>query len=127
MSKSGIIKSMELSWVTVKNYENSKRFFEEKLGLELEEAADEHGWLELRGEDGGMILGVAQAQDHGPEAGTNAIVSMTVENIEEAIAEFKKRGVKFIDEMVEIPGHVKMITFIDPDGNNFQLVEKLDV
>ena len=31
----------------------------------------------------------------------------------------------FVDKVLEVPGQVKMITFLDPDKNKFQLVQEL--
>jgi predicted enzyme related to lactoylglutathione lyase len=50
---------------------------------------------------------------------------MTVDNIVATKKELEAKGVTFIDEIMEIAGHVKMVTFTDPDGNKFQLVEEL--
>lgn len=58
------------------------------------------------------------------EMGAGIIVTFTVDDLEKTIAEFKAKGVMFIDEIIEIPNGPRMISFIDPDGNMFQLVEE---
>ena len=124
-----MIKNMGLAWVAVADVKRAKKFFVEDLGLTLVTDNEEHGWLELAPEDGMFMLGVGKACDEtGKEvsAGSNAIVTMTVDDIVEAKALLEKKLVKIIGDIIEIPGHVKMLMFTDYDSNKFQLVEMLD-
>ncbi len=121
------IKSMDMAWVIVADIKKAKKFFIDTLGLEIACCTDEHNWMELRGHDGGMALGVGEC---GPEdalvkPGQNAVVTMTVDDIEAARAELTQKGVVFKSEVIEIPGHVKMIFFVDPDNNLYQLTQDL--
>lgn len=122
-----MIKKMSLAWITVADLAKSKKFFTETLGLEISSSAEEWGWLELKGKENGMLLGVAQEnKEHSEDKpGANAVVTMTVDNLEKSMAELKKKGVAFVGEVMEVAGHVKMVTFKDNDGNTFQLVEEL--
>jgi predicted enzyme related to lactoylglutathione lyase len=120
------VKGMYLSWIVVKDLKKALDYYTNVVGLKLNCHHEDYHWAELQGEDG-SILGIGQENDeYGVKAGVNSIVTITVDNLDEAIAKRREQGMKFIDEVVEIPGHVKMITFEDPDGNHFQLVEKLD-
>lgn len=117
---------MELSWIVVSDLKKAKRFYTEVLGMQMHESCEEFGWLEVQGKQGGALLGLAQASDQEDlKAGSNAVVAITVSDLNESIDELKKKGVRFIGEVIEIPGQVKMISFSDEDGNRFQLVEKL--
>jgi len=122
------IKSMELAWIVVADIKEAKKFFTETVGLKLVEEHDQYGWLEFEGYQGGMRLGVGQ---YSPEysaddkPGMNAVMSMTVDNLETAQHEMQQKGVRFIGEVMEVPGQVKMATFVDKDNNKFQLVQKL--
>lgn len=121
------VKKMSLAWITVSDVTNTQKFFTETIGLKVSSSAPEHGWLELTGEDGGMILGVGQAgSESSDKPGVNAVVTMTVDDIIASKAEMESKGVLFIGEIIEVPGHVKMATFLDPDGNMFQLVQEID-
>ncbi len=124
-----MIKSMKLSWIATADIQKSKKFFIETLGLEIKNDTAEYGWMELQGHEGGMYLGVGQAQPEHPDEkpGMNAVVTMTVDDIVAAKKTLEAKGVRFIDEIIEVPGHVKMVTFVDPDGNRFQLVQELDI
>lgn len=120
---------MNLSWITVSDIQKSKKFFHDILGLKINQDTPEHGWLEVAPVNSTATcqLGIGQANPEYPEEkpGTNAVITFTVDNI---IAEKKRLedlGVTFLGDIIEIPGHVKMATFLDPDKNKFQLVELL--
>ncbi len=120
------IKSSQLSWIVVSDLAQAKHFFHNILGLEMSMCSEEHGWAELNAEDGGATLGLAMASEYCPvQSGGNAVMTFTVDNLEEMKGNLQGKGVDFIGEIVEVPGHVKLQTFLDPDGNVFQLVEQL--
>ena len=125
------IRKMSLSWIVSSDISKTKSFFVETLGLQVTNSAEEYGWLEVQGEEGGMILGIGQEskekENETEKPGSNAVVTMTVDDIVKEKAELEAKGVHFIDEILEVPGHVKMVTFVDPDGNKFQLVQELDL
>lgn len=51
------------------------------------------------------------------------MITFTVADLEEAKQELLKKGAKCQGDIIEVPGHVKMQTVIDNDGNCFQLCE----
>lgn len=53
-------------------------------------------------------------------------MALTVENLEEAKHTMKERGAHFIGDVIEIPGHVRLQSCVDLDGNRFQLAQSLD-
>ena len=122
-----IVEGIKLTWIVVKDLESAIKFYTEAVGLTLLERHSEYGWAELSGPDGSR-LGLAQeSPEMELKAGMNAVTAVTVDNIETARDFFLKKGVKLIGEIIEVPGHVKMQTFQDKDGNTLQLVQKLDV
>lgn len=124
-----VVKKSTLSWITVSNLARAKQFFIDLLGLEIVEESLQFGWVELKGRDGGSIIGLAQSQPQmsidNMKAGSNAIITMEVDNLEDQKSKLEQKNVKFLGNIQEIPGHVKLALFSDPDGNLFQLVEKL--
>lgn len=126
------MKEINLGWISVSNYSQAKKFFTETLGLKIKEEAAEHKWLELSGTDdtqcSGFTLGLCEQNDSEKDlirAGQNAVITFTVDDIESTKKNLEHKGVKFVDEILEIPGHVKMVSFIDQDKNTFQLVQEL--
>ncbi len=123
------IKKIELAWIVVSDFEKSKNFFVDTLGLKINE---EHpSWLELSGSDGGMMLGVGGScdteskEEWAIKPGQNAVVTLTVDDIEQAKSYLVEKGVTIKGDIIEIPGHVKMLFFTDPDNNFFQLVQEI--
>lgn len=121
-------KSIELVWIVVKDLKKAIKFYTETAGLKLDSLSEEHGWAELRGQNGGMRLGIAeQGQEPNPlKPGHNACMTLTVENLDKALKHLHQKQAKCIGKVEEIPGHVKMQMVEDADGNLFQVVEKLD-
>ncbi len=118
--------SSKLAWIVVTDLDKAVRFFTEVVGLKLLTRADEWGWAELGGEDGGSELGIALAgMETHVKPGQNAIMTFTVADILQSKSEMSKKGVKLIGDIIEVPGHVKMQYFQDGDGNLFQLVQQL--
>lgn len=122
------IKNIGLSWITVADFKKSHEFFTKTLGLTTDSYNPEMGWMELKGQSGECSLGVgAYTPEHGEtdKPGQNAVVTFTVDDLLASKKTLESNGVKFVGEILEIPGHVKMVTFLDPDGNKFQLVQML--
>lgn len=122
-----IAKGTFLSWLVVADIEKAVKFYTEIMGLELKEFNKEFGWAELGGSEG-ALLGLAQENiEYGMKAGTNAVVTISVDDIHKAIEEIKQQGVRLIGDPIEIPGDVKMQTLIDADGNMLQLVQNISL
>lgn len=120
------VKEIGLCWIVVKDIKAAVKYYTEVVGLELAEMNEEYGWAELEGMEGGSRLGIAQenAQDN-MKAGQNAVMTFTVENLDQVKASMLKKGAKCEGDIVEVPGHVKMQTVVDADGNRFQICELL--
>ena len=115
-----------LSWIVVKDLEKAIKFYTDVVGLEIKEYHKEYRWAELSG-PGGSILGIGEEDPvSGIKPGSNAVVTISVADMDQAITHFVKNGATLIGDLVEIPGHVKMQTFIDTDKNTLQLVQKLN-
>jgi predicted enzyme related to lactoylglutathione lyase len=123
-----LTQSIGLVWIVVKDFQKAVSFYTEIAGLKIVEKNDEWGWAELEGHEGtGMRLGIArQCEGCEPiQPGHNGVVTFKVGNIEEACKDLKAKGASLVGEIVEVPGHVKMQTVCDADGNHFQVVEVL--
>lgn len=116
---------IHLTWITVKDIKKAIKFYTETVGLELKEYAEEFGWAEFSGPTG-ATLGIAQENPmDNVAAGSNGVVTVSVDDIEKAKAHFLRHGAKLVGDTLEVPGHVKLQTFVDADGNSLQLVEQL--
>ncbi len=121
-----IIKKIGLAWIQTNDFKKSEEFFAKKLGLTVLEKVDEYGWMECGTNEKNFRIGIAQYNPDQADqpAGSNAVITFTVDDIIAAKAELEAQNVTFIDEIIEVPGDVKMVTFIDNDGNRFQLVQE---
>ncbi|MBY0528986.1 MAG: VOC family protein [Rhabdochlamydiaceae bacterium] len=120
--------TLGLAWIVVNDLKKAVAFYTDVIGMKLMEFQEEFGWAELEGQKGGARLGIAQVCPTDPEgnqAGQNALITLTVENLETSIAQLIEKGAKLIGSIQEVPGHVKMQTVCDPDQNRFQLVQVL--
>lgn len=118
-------KGFYLAWIVVKDLDKAIDFYTNTVGLQLKELHQEFRWAELSGPEGAILgIGEENGQSEIP-AGGNAVVTITVENMEQALEHFKSNGATLVGDVLEIPGHVKMQTFTDRDGNTLQLVQKI--
>lgn len=125
-----IAKRSDMAWITVADITKAKKLFVDILGMEVRADTPEYGWMEVVPKDGGSALGIDQFNSkYGKEVqpGQNAVVTFTVDDIIAAKAILEKNNVIVLGDIVEIPGHVKMLFFADADGNKFQIVQLLDV
>ena len=115
--------------VAVSDMEKGKEFYEGTLGLQKSDMDDPGGVLYVCGMDSRILVYESQF------AGTNeaTAASWLVEDIDQAIADLKGKGVSF--EQYELPGvtrdgdvHVmgdmKAAWFKDPDGNILNLTSR---
>ena len=109
-----VIKSTELCWIVVADLKRAVEFYTKTLGLTLVSLAEEFGWAELHGQDGGTRLGLAAVSQNNPmQPGSNAVMTFVVEDMESAKKEFQAKGLKLVGEVMEVPGHVKLQDFVN--------------
>lgn len=126
MAKKTNIKSIDLAWILVNDLKKAVNFYTDIIGLKLLTLDEHYGWAELQGHEGGAKLGIAKSRkNQGMEPGQNACITLTVEDIQKAVAALKEKGAQCLGSIEEIPGHVKLQKVQDADGNQLQLVQKL--
>lgn len=119
-----ILKGMNVVHYYVSDWARAKEFYNESLGLNLFWALDEAGWAEFGGpEEPRLAINLWQGEGPVP-AGGGAVVVFTVDDIDEAVAALRQRGVE-VDDPVAIPGMVTLADFYDPDGNRMQMAQSL--
>lgn len=109
--------------VPVSNYEASKRWYNEVLGLEESFEVKEIGWCEFKSPTPGLGIGLSAVEK--VEAKGGAVPVFGVRNIEQARAHLEAQAVRFDGPTQIIPGMVMLATFYDPDGNAFMLSQNL--
>ena len=122
-------KKMGLVWIVVTDFKRAVHYYTEVVGLKVVEMNEQWGWAELEGHEGGGRLGIAQQQTECTDyvkPGQNAIATFDVDNLEKSIDHFLKKGANLVGKIEEVPGHVRLQTVKDPEGNYIQLVEVLN-
>ena len=95
------------------------------MGLECTSDVPEYKWAEFSA-GGGAYIGMGEVSEESSlEAGSNAVICITVEDVVAAKAELEAQRVPVIGEIQEVPGKVKMILVQDPSGNFYNIVQKL--
>jgi len=117
--------TINLIWIPVSNLEKAVKYYTEVMGLELKELHPNFGWAELGGEEGAR-LGLSEAKSKADlTAGSNAVVTFSVKDIEAAKDELGSKGATLVGETMEVAGYVKLQMVTDSDGNQLQLVQLL--
>lgn len=98
------------------DWERSRQFYVETLGLRPDEHARGEFWV------GGTCFAIWMPEQWGEEfkPQPNAIALLQVDDVEAARAELEAKGVEFDGETVD-SSVCHMATFFDPDGNRLVL------
>jgi len=119
------IKSFDLAWITVDDLKAAVKFYTDVVGFQLKEMNEQWGWAELQGESG-MRLGIGVCNDSSDvKPGQNAVPTFTVTDLDKSKADMIQKGAVCLGDVMEVPGHVRMQTVQDPNGNKFQIVQVL--
>lgn len=123
--------SKALSSFSVNDLEKAKEFYSDTLGLEVSEVPEMTGVLDLHMAGGSNIF-IYSKPNHTPA--TFTILNFPVDDVEKAVEELTKRGVRFeiynqenlkTDEKGILHGEgPKIAWFKDPAGNILSVLEE---
>jgi catechol 2,3-dioxygenase-like lactoylglutathione lyase family enzyme len=123
--------SKAISSFSVNDVAKAKQFYQDTLGLDVSE---NHGMLELKAANGNNVM-VYPKPNHTPA--TFTVLNFPVENVEKAVDDLNKSGVKFEQYNTEqiktnekgIAGDgkqgPKIAWFKDPAGNILSVMEEM--
>ena len=106
----------------VQDLDASLAWFADKLGFQEIFKVAEAGWAEVGTSAEGVTIGLNQGAEAG-DAGATPVFG--VNDIDAARAELEAKGVTFEGETIELPGMVKLATFVDPDDNHYMFAQSL--
>jgi len=122
-------KDVNVVYHYVKDWEGAKKFYDQILGWSVLYTDDNIGWREY-GTDSNekrttthVAINKITAGDQGQQ-GVGTTITFTVESVDKTQAWLKSKGVK-VDDILVIPGVVKIGTFYDPEGNRMQFAESV--
>ena len=117
--KDPVLGSLDLVFYWVTDMDRAVRFYRDVLGLTLLRQ-DGGSWAEF--DAGGRrfaLHGVGEGQSVSP-GGATAVFS--VFDLDRAKAALSSRGVGSMHDG-DVEGYARFASFVDPDGNTFQLIE----
>jgi catechol 2,3-dioxygenase-like lactoylglutathione lyase family enzyme len=105
-------------WYHVRNLDEARTFYRERLGFEEAYLDEEDRWARLV--RGGIEVALAEGE---PEAG-EMIATIDVEDLKAEAERLREAGVR-VGVVLEIPGTIRLLDVFDPDGNRLQLSQDL--
>jgi len=104
-------------WYHVRNLDEARAFYTDKLGFTETYAADD-GWSKLERGEMTIALAEGEPQPDGP------VASIDVEDIKAEAERLRGEQIE-IGVVLELLHEVRVVDVFDPDGNRLQLVQQL--
>jgi catechol 2,3-dioxygenase-like lactoylglutathione lyase family enzyme len=104
-------------WYHVRNLDEARAFYTQKLGFAETFLNDDDRWAKL--ERGDMQIALAEGEPH--EGGVAAV---DVDDVRAEAERLRGEGVE-VGVVLEIHNEVRLVDVYDPDGNRIQLVEQI--
>ena len=115
-----MIKDVAFVAIAVSDAEESRKFYQEKLGLKPTTTAMEGGWVEY--EIGGTTIGVGCHPNWKPSR-DGTTVAFEVDDIQATFNDLKAKGIQFDMDVLETPV-CWMAQFRDPSGNKLLIHQR---
>jgi catechol 2,3-dioxygenase-like lactoylglutathione lyase family enzyme len=119
VSEPNIVNALDLVFYWVSDMERAVDFYRGVLGLSLVQR-DGDSWVEF--DVAGRRLALHSAGEGQPVQPGGATAVFSVDDLDEAEALLADRGVTAVHEG-DVEGFARFASFLDPDGNTFQLIE----
>jgi catechol 2,3-dioxygenase-like lactoylglutathione lyase family enzyme len=114
-----IVNRLDLVFYWVSEMDRAVAFYRDVLGLELLRRED-GSWAEF--DSGGRRFALHAVGEGQSVTAGGATAVFSVEDLDRASAELSSRGVPVAHEG-QVEGYARFASFLDPDGNTFQLIE----
>ena len=105
-------------WYRVRDLEEARAFYRERLGFEEAYVDEEDRWARLV--RGNTELAIAEGEREEAEA----VLTLDVADIKREAERLRGAGVE-VGTVLEIPGTIRLLDIFDPDGNRVQLSEEI--
>jgi catechol 2,3-dioxygenase-like lactoylglutathione lyase family enzyme len=111
-----VITKLDFVAIPSQDWERSRRFYVETLGLRPDDRAESECWA------GDTCLGIWEPARLGMEfaPSKNGHLALHVDDVEASRSELEAKGVPFVGDTLDT-GVCKMALFTDPDGNDLML------
>ena len=105
-------------WYRVRDLEEARAFYRDRLGFEEAYVDEEDRWARLV--RGNAELAIAEGEREEAEA----VLTVDVTDIKQEAERLRGAGVE-VGTVLEIPGTIRLLDIFDPDGNRVQLSEEI--
>lgn len=107
----------------VADLEKSVHFYRDLLDMKVVHRNDALKWVKVSHGMDGVTIGLGQAEE---VTGSGTVsINLGVRDVDAARRLLERRGVKFLQPTITIPGVVKLADLLDPDGNKIRLAQAL--
>jgi catechol 2,3-dioxygenase-like lactoylglutathione lyase family enzyme len=105
-------------WYRVRDLEQARAFYRERLGFEEAYVDEEDRWARLVRGDSELAIAEGEHEEG------DAVLTLDVTDIKEEAERLRGAGVE-VGTVLEIPGTIRLLDVFDPDGNRVQLSEEI--
>ena len=105
-------------WYRVRDLQEARTFYRDRLGFEEAYVDEEDRWARLV--RGNTELAIAEGEREEAEA----VLTLDVTDIKREAERLRGAGVE-VGTVLEIPGTIRLLDVFDPDGNRVQLSEEI--
>ena len=109
--------------VLVSDWPGAVRWYTQKLGLRLLYKEDDDQWCQLAFPKGETRLALYHRDGLDSKIRNRCIPDIQVDNLESAVKELRSRGVSFPGDIRGGDEGYRIISLLDPEGNELQLYE----
>lgn len=117
-----MIKRIYAKWVYVRDIEESRKFYEEALGMKVKFSSPDGKWIEFDLGDTSFAI-LQRPAEKGPLKPEKTRTMFQIENMEEAKRRLEEKGAKIIGD-IRVKDYGKLLTFEDPNGHWLELFEE---
>jgi catechol 2,3-dioxygenase-like lactoylglutathione lyase family enzyme len=116
----GMLRGVDHVYYWTADMDRAAAFYADVLGLPLVRRSGD-AWVEF---DGGPIRVALHGVHEGETVATGGATAVfEVDDLDEAVAALKGKGVAFDQHVGEVEGFARFASFLDPDENTLQLIE----
>ena len=118
-----MLRKLDIVVILVKDWPAAVQWYTTRLGLEIVYKEDDDQWTQLSFPDGGAKLALYRADSVDLSGRNRCIPDILVDDLEATVAELKRRGIEFRGDIRGGDEGFRIITLLDPEGNELQLYE----
>ena len=122
VSRSLSAKGLEWVEARIPNYEEMKKFYRNTLGLPLNFEEERKDFIQFKVGPSKTYLALLDTKKTGMTRRSGFVPTFEVQNLDKFIQSMKKKGVK-IGRRIAEGDHVRIVDFLDPNGNLLQALE----